>query len=72
MAISPFGACRVVPAALVVASLSLVSLAAPVAAQQPDPTVLANPQHRQTLKVDPSTWQTRAMLSQCGSRTNGR
>jgi len=63
VAILPFGACRVVPAAFVVASLSLVSLAAPVAAQQPDPTVLANPQHRQTLKVDPSTWQTRAMLS---------
>jgi hypothetical protein len=38
-------------------------IAAPVSAQQPDPTVLSNPHQRQTLKVDPSTWQTTAVLA---------
>ena len=48
-----------------VAALVVVCLFASAAAwaQQPDPRVLANPLVKQTLRVDPSTWQTSAMLS---------
>ena len=56
----PLRARRVVPAVLVAACLLV---AAPVSAQQPDPTVLSNPHQRRTLKVDPSTWQTSATLA---------
>ncbi|MEO5822040.1 MAG: S8 family serine peptidase [Vicinamibacteraceae bacterium] len=48
-----------------VAALVVVCLFAATSAwaQQPDARVLANPHIKQTLRVDPSTWQTNAALS---------
>jgi hypothetical protein len=52
---------RILGAALV----ALVSLSSTVWAQAPDPRVLANPQRKQTLPVDPATWQaTRSLTPQ--------
>ena len=59
MARPPLGARRTSVALLVVCLLA----SARVWAQQPDPRVLANPLVKQTLKVDPSTWQANAVLS---------
>lgn len=56
----PLGARRAIAAAFVAVC---PCVAAPVAAQLPDPAVLNNPHHRQTLKVDPSTWQSSAALA---------
>jgi Subtilase family len=56
----PFGVRCPHVVALVVVCLFASS---PASAQQPDPRVLANPLVKQTLRVDPSTWQTRAALS---------
>jgi subtilisin family serine protease len=56
----PFGARCPHVAALVVVCLFASSAAW---AQQPDPRVLANPLVKQTLKVDPATWSTKAALS---------
>jgi len=57
---TPFGARRSHVAVLVVVCLLAATR---VWAQQPDPRVLANPNVKQTLRVDPSTWQTSASLS---------
>ncbi len=47
-----------------VAALVVVCLFASTSAwAQPDPRVLVNPHLKQTLRVDPSTWQTKAALS---------
>ena len=60
MARTPLGARRTSVALLVVVCLLASSRAW---AQQPDPRVLANPLVKQTLKVDPSTWQASTVLS---------
>lgn len=59
MARSPLGARRTAVALLVVCLFA----SSGAWAQQPDPRVLANPLVKQTLKVDPSTWQASAVLS---------
>ena len=60
MARTPLGARRASVALLVVVCVVAASRAW---AQQPDPRVLANPLVKQTLKVDPGTWQASATLS---------
>ena len=60
MARTPLGARRTSLALLAVVCLLASSRAW---AQQPDPRVLANPLVKQTLKVDPATWQATAALS---------
>jgi subtilisin family serine protease len=57
---TPLGARRASVALLVVVCLLASSRAW---AQQPDPRALANPLVKQTLKVDPSTWQASTALS---------
>ena len=59
MARTPLGARRTSVALLVVCLLA----SSRAWAQQPDPRVLANPLVKQTLKVDPSTWQASTVLS---------
>jgi Subtilase family len=57
---TPLGARRTSVALLVVVCLLASARAW---GQQPDPRVLANPLVKQTLKVDPSTWQASKVLS---------